>query len=229
MKEWFPHDASAHADAKLLQLLAHSKCYYACYWLTLEWLFMMDDATASMSEYQSLSYHLHETKDDTELFVNFCISLGLFIKTETIFYSERLKTQKKRQMERSAAMSANAKLWHSRSISNGSKRRGEKSRVEKKKEEKSEEALDAPTPADKVRDFFEHESSREAIIQKIIKSGWAEPTVRTEVKKFCEHWTERNKSGKKQAWELKPTFELRKRLATWFNNFSKFSSPSHVA
>jgi hypothetical protein len=44
-----------------------------------------------------------------------------------------------------------------------------------------------------------------------------------EIQKFIEYWTELNKSGKKQKWELQETFEVSRRLATWFRNFQKFN------
>jgi len=33
--------------------------------------------------------------------------------------------------------------------------------------------------------------------------------------KFCDYWTEPNKSKTKMLWEMKPTFEIGRRLATW--------------
>lgn len=42
------------------------------------------------------------------------------------------------------------------------------------------------------------------------------------VKEFFDYWSELNKSGTKMLWELKPTFEISKRLATWEKNENKF-------
>lgn len=86
----------------------------------------------------------------------------------------------------------------------------------------------APTPAQLVRDFLNDESAREAVIRKIVAGGWEEAQLRSEVKKFCAYWTERNKSGLKQRWELEKTFELRPRLNKWLNNALQFSQRSHV-
>ena len=43
------------------------------------------------------------------------------------------------------------------------------------------------------------------------------------VKEFFDYWSELNKSQTKMLWELKPTFEISKRLATWFKNNDKFT------
>ena len=43
------------------------------------------------------------------------------------------------------------------------------------------------------------------------------------VKNFFNYWSELNKSQTKMLWELKPTFEISKRIATWAKNEDKFS------
>ena len=47
-----------------------------------------------------------------------------------------------------------------------------------------------------------------------------------EIKKFCGYWTERNSTGKREKWQMQKTFEVDRRLATWFSRagFSEFSA-----
>ena len=45
-----------------------------------------------------------------------------------------------------------------------------------------------------------------------------------EVNKFCFYWIELNKSGTRQKWEMQKTFQVERRLVTWFNNIKKFSN-----
>ena len=112
MYNWFKHDATAHADAKLMQLLQKDKKWYANYWLTLEWLYLMADASAKEIEMNSLPYFLHETKEETDAFISFCIGLDLFTVEGNIFYSKRLLEQKEKQMEKTAKARAKAnKRW----------------------------------------------------------------------------------------------------------------------
>ena len=52
-----------------------------------------------------------------------------------------------------------------------------------------------------------------------------------EVAKFVSYWTELNKSGTKTRWEQQPTFEVGRRLSTWFSRskeFNNFNKPAGV-
>ena len=82
------------------------------------------------------------------------------------------------------------------------------------------------TPAQILRDFFTNEASRETMVQEWLAKGMSEEIIRREVKKFCSYWTERNKTGTKERWELMKTFELRRRLVTWMRNSFNFSPRS---
>ena len=46
-----------------------------------------------------------------------------------------------------------------------------------------------------------------------------------EVNKFVNYWTELNKSGTKQRWELEKTFQVEGRLRTWMSNSRNFNMP----
>jgi hypothetical protein len=48
-----------------------------------------------------------------------------------------------------------------------------------------------------------------------------------ERKKFYNYWTEKNKSGTKERWELEKTFEVEKRFATWLVNAQKFNQSNY--
>lgn len=43
------------------------------------------------------------------------------------------------------------------------------------------------------------------------------------LKAFSNYWTEKNKSGTKMRFEIQPTFEISKRLATWASKDKQFS------
>ena len=42
--------------------------------------------------------------------------------------------------------------------------------------------------------------------------------------KFLNYWTEKNKNGTKMKWEMQETFEISKRLGTWYSREMKFDS-----
>jgi hypothetical protein len=48
------------------------------------------------------------------------------------------------------------------------------------------------------------------------------------LQEFCNYWTEKNKNKTKMLWEMKPTFEISRRLVTWENygeDFKKSKKP----
>lgn len=44
-----------------------------------------------------------------------------------------------------------------------------------------------------------------------------------EIQKFERYWTEKNKTGKKELWEMQKTFEVDRRLVTWFGRVKGFN------
>lgn len=85
----------------------------------------------------------------------------------------------------------------------------------------------SPTPAQEARDFFSGKDSKtykEIFNIFLEKTKVPESVLMREFDKFCLYWTEKNKSGTKQLWETKPTFEVKRRLVTWLNNNKQFNS-----
>lgn len=95
----------------------------------------------------------------------------------------------------------------------------DKNREDKNREDKSESI----TPRQISELFFSDDSKREEMIQNLVKHGMAEGTARREIEKFISYWTELNQSGTKQRWQQQKTFEVQRRLATWFRNANGFS------
>lgn len=88
-------------------------------------------------------------------------------------------------------------------------------------EEKPVAVPATPSPADEMRAFVSEESKQNEIMALLVSKGLPEAIAEREVRKFLGYWTELNKTGKKQRWELQKTFELRRRLTTWFNNIAE--------
>jgi hypothetical protein len=129
--EWFPHDSSAGTDVKLTKLRAKYGCrYYGMYWLTLEWLYQNVD---SIGEYDiaALSFHLREDEETTKEFIDYCISIDLFINDNGSLYSLRLKEQKEKQNERSETARTNVLRRYNKRSYGGTTIREEKRREEK--------------------------------------------------------------------------------------------------
>jgi len=69
---------------------------------------------------------------------------------------------------------------------------------------------------------------REKVINYFIEKGATKEIIEQEITKFISYWTEKNHTGTKERWQLQKTFEVKKRLATWFNNVDKFNGRSNA-
>lgn len=86
------------------------------------------------------------------------------------------------------------------------------------------------TPAKEMRSFLVSIETGDdgpdgvgPLLAALVKKGIPENTARNELTKFARYWSEKSPSGRKVRWEMERTFELRRRLVTWFNNAQKFS------
>lgn len=81
------------------------------------------------------------------------------------------------------------------------------------------------TPSQIMRNFI-LEKEEQIRISKFISEKYKADYnfVLREINKFISYWTEPTKSGHKQRWELEKTFELTRRLGTWFRNIRTFNT-----
>lgn len=100
--------------------------------------------------------------------------------------------------------------------------KNDKKNKNEKKEREAKIGIFAPTPGDEMRRFVSEEKNQQAMVMLLVEKGVDEKIAWIEIGKFISYWTEKTKSGKKVRWELEKTFELKRRLATWFNNAAKF-------
>lgn len=81
-----------------------------------------------------------------------------------------------------------------------------------------------PCPADIARVFFSTRPERDRVAAEFSEKGYPLEWLQQEIQKFYVYWTEPTPNGKKHRWQLQKTFEVRRRLATWLMNTTKFSS-----
>lgn len=86
------------------------------------------------------------------------------------------------------------------------------------------------TPSQKMKDFIKSVKEKDEVFLSLSEKLSTEKSldvemVRGELTKFVNYWTELNKSGTKQRWELEKVFEVQRRLATWFGNVKGGFSP----
>lgn len=65
---------------------------------------------------------------------------------------------------------------------------------------------------------------REKFLNKFSSNEEKAEKVKQEMLNFISYWTEPNKSGTKQRWQTEKTFEVGRRLSTWFNRSKDFNN-----
>lgn len=83
------------------------------------------------------------------------------------------------------------------------------------------------SPSQVAKKFFNDVDEQERIIDLLEAKGYNRTITVREVVKFVSYWTEKNKSGSKERYEMEKTFEVGKRLATWFSRVKEFSGQSN--
>ncbi|MFA5453079.1 MAG: hypothetical protein WC248_05865 [Candidatus Methanomethylophilaceae archaeon] len=131
------------------------------------------------------------------------------------------------QGDDTAKRTADGQQTDSRRTADGTYTKNDKNDNNEKNEKKRErDALRAYSPAQVANEFLNNSEKQEEFISKLIQKGGSEQVARQEIKKFVAYWTELNGSGSKQRWQMQKTFEVQKRLATWFGKINSFSKPA---
>ena len=80
-----------------------------------------------------------------------------------------------------------------------------------------------PTPKQQAEEFFGSLEMQDQCIDFVVntKDCTREVAVR-EVRAFVSYWTERTPSGQKQKWQTQKTFEIQRRLHTWFSRIDQY-------
>lgn len=78
--------------------------------------------------------------------------------------------------------------------------------------------LEQTTPGEFAETFFAQKSMRDVTVSTISGSFNLERNlVEREINKFVAYWTEPNTTGTKVRWQLQQTFDVKRRLSTWFS------------
>lgn len=79
----------------------------------------------------------------------------------------------------------------------------------------------APTPTEIASDFFQNLDQQELLVSAFSTKGIPEDILRKEIQKFIQYWTEPTRNGKRERWQLEKTFEVKRRLVTWFSRIKE--------
>lgn len=93
-------------------------------------------------------------------------------------------------------------------------------------EEEVAVSLLTKTPREEASNFFSKKEIYTAFLEHLASKGVADSVAQKETEKFISYWTEPNSTGKKLRWEMEKTFEIKRRLSTWFQKVKGFANNS---
>lgn len=91
--------------------------------------------------------------------------------------------------------------------------------------QKKGNTLSKNTPGKEASNFFKNTNGQQELVINMLveQSGVDREFAKQEIKKFVDYWTEPTKSGRQQRWETEKTFEIRRRMTTWFRRIPEFT------
>jgi len=227
MKEtfYFPHDYNAAEDEKVLKLLSVLGWEgYGLYWGLIEKLASSSEAKLRLSDLEYLAFGM---RTQCERITSVVREYNLFIIEGDYFWSNRLVAFFKEKEKKSAKAKESAKVrWATEAKKNAIASKNDAIKERKGKEKKGKENREREdSPAGKMNSFIssvlEKDNSYMDLIKAISrKTNLQDNKISAELDKFVSYWCELNKSGTKQRWQLQSTFEVQKRLTTWFSRAS---------
>jgi len=222
MKEtyYFSHDYNARSDEKIIKLVSTMGWEgYGLYWAIIEKLY--EAGGFLTTDYDCLAFDL---RTDSERIAK-VIESDLFVISNGKLHSNsvlaRLRKRKgKSELARQSALKRWNKPYNRNANALPTQSEGNAIKEIKGKERKD---IGEITPSAQAKDFFDGNTDK--IFNEFKeKLPLKEELLKKEFQKFIIYWTERNKSGTKQRWQQQPTFEVKRRLATWLGNLKDYKT-----
>jgi len=164
-----------------------------------------------------------------------------FIRKVGKLYNERLLKEREKQAKWREKSSLAGKLSAEKRAKGGGNSKVGSSLVQPKGNTQSQsislltqsqDSISTPsecyeTPTKIMEDFkisFTKKNDRYKTLVGAVTARWNIPDsqVNAEIEKFINYWTEKTRDGKKERWQTEKTFEVQRRLTTWFLNANKF-------
>jgi galactose-1-phosphate uridylyltransferase len=202
------------------------------YWILIEILHQQPE---SKIEYQTYSDYIDfygRLDGENEQMLNklkqVLIQIGLLINQDDFIYSNRVLENKKQRKEisdkRSLAGKKSAEIRQNLTNAEQNINKGQQGKEKKGKERKEINRDIESSPRAIAEKFFNDLKEQDRVVEEIANKYQSnQGVVKTEIVKFVSYWTEPNKSGTKQRWEIEKTFEISRRLATWFSRINNFN------
>ena len=238
---YFPHDANARNDEKILAVrMKYGMEGYGIYFTLIEKLLESTDYIL-LKDYNTIAFELRVGAEKVKSIVE---DFGLFQFTECgkLFYSESLKSrmdplEEIRDKRREAGKKGAEKRWKtkqkmanaikedSKAMANATEKNGrvEYSKVNTKEilsneSIKKEESLEA-RKAEQRKKLIAAKAATSKRQKEFYNSlrPYVERYGKDMIRAFYDYWTEPNRSCSKMKFELQKTWDLALRLGTWNN------------
>lgn len=237
---YFSHDTNASNDPKIRSLrVNYGWAAVGIYWAIIETMHKERDGELSEDLLKTLILDFcYQDQEEASKIEKGLYATALLTLSNGIASSKRVKENLSDINEKSDIGRNNAmKRWSNVSKDNATvmqlqckpnaikekkvKEKKVKERIIEREEEKSS------SPSQVAKKFFNDVDEQERIIDLLEARGYNRTIVVREVVKFVSYWTEKNKSGSKERYEMEKTFEVGKRLATWFMRVKEFSGQAN--
>jgi hypothetical protein len=200
-KTFFNHDSNARNDIRIIKLRAKLGYEgYGVFWAVLELLFTEENKLC-VEDYETLSYGL---QCDSNILKQVIEDFDLFVLEGNCFYSRRLYD-------------------HIEEINNKSQKAKESASKRWNKQPQSDRSASISISNSKSKSKVNNIKERVVAFKNAINQ--IENIDKEDKDNFFMYWSELNKSGSKQRWELEKTWDLSRRIKRWANSsFNKKQS-----
>ena len=242
---YFQHDYNAHKDPKCSALINDLGTEgYGVYWALIEILHEQGGKLKKFPKlWDGIAFELRVEKDKLVKQIEAMVrDYELLVEDDNFIWSERVlrnfeERNNKYNLKAEAGRIGGIKSGISRKIMKQNEALLEANELNKIKENKIKENkikeiinIDSNQQADspsKVANSFLNDVNskyRELFLEKLGNSE----EVKNEMLKFISYWTEPNNSGSKQRWQTEKTFEIGRRLSTWFSRTKNFKTNKQI-
>jgi len=233
---YFPHDYTARSDEKIIKLRRkYGWEGYGLYWGLIEMLANSSEARLLISDIEDYAF---EMRSECERIKDIIFNFDLFKNDQKFFWSPRLvKFFKEREKKSELAKKSAKARWYAENKGHANALRtqceGNAIKERKGKENKVNEIVvettpQKTTPSERMKAFLnsvkEKNDQYNSLLDMLVQKGVDRQLAEAEVQNFARYWGELTPNGKKQLWETKKTFEVDRRLTTWFMNTHKWAN-----
>lgn len=225
---YFSHDYNPTNDPKIVCLIGnYGGLGYGVFWRIIEMLHQENNNKLPLKEYiyEAIAKQMLTSAEQIKAIVDDClIKYELFSADNDFFWSERVirNIEKRQEISEIRSIAGKSGAIAKQNLANVSKEKERKEKEIKGNNIIEREQQVAP-PSNEVRLFFLDVDKQEEVLNHLKGKGIEENMCRREIAKFISYWTEPNKSGTKQRWEIEQTFEISRRLTTWFSRIGTFN------